>query len=195
MSLGFKLGRSDKLWTLLSLPSSTIFAYIRWLVPGDPYLTLAELTRNLLQVASTKATPQVTCAFQKIKWQLEVAVGFTGDWLQCYFVQGYSWDVGCYAWRSSRLEHSINQTNILAHRESYYYKVEALGVFFWLHRDIGAGNIIIYNGGGLLIDWDMWKDLDWAPGTHHKSISRTVWLYLFYLRLSRLLLFWLSEYR
>ena len=39
MSLGFKLGRSDKLWTLLSLPSSTIFTYIRWLVPGDPYLS------------------------------------------------------------------------------------------------------------------------------------------------------------
>jgi serine/threonine protein kinase len=26
-----------------------------------------------------------------------------------------------------------------------------------LHRDISAGNIIIYNGGGLLIDWDLSK--------------------------------------
>ena len=30
-----------------------------------------------------------------------------------------------------------------------------------LHRDINARDIIIYNGGGLLIDWDMSKDLDW----------------------------------
>ena len=29
-----------------------------------------------------------------------------------------------------------------------------------LHRDISAGNILIYNNGGLLIDWDMSKDLD-----------------------------------
>jgi thiamine kinase-like enzyme len=35
--------------------------------------------------------------------------------------------------------------DLAAHRESYY------DVF---HRDISAGNIIIYDGGGLLIDWD-----------------------------------------
>ena len=54
-----------------------------------------------------------------------------------------------------------------AHRESYYNgKV--------LHHDISAGNIIIYNGGGLLIDWDMSKDLELI--SDDKNILRTVWL-------------------
>jgi serine/threonine protein kinase len=52
-----------------------------------------------------------------------------------------------------------------AHRESYYNG-------HVLHRDISAGNIVIYNNGGLLIDWDMSKDLDLI--SDDKTISRTV---------------------
>ena len=64
----------------------------------------------------------------------------------------------------------INQTIFLlkyfaAHRESYYKG-------HVLHRDISAGNIVIYNNGGLLVDWDMCKDLDLK--SDEKNIFRTV---------------------
>ena len=52
-----------------------------------------------------------------------------------------------------------------AHREAYY-------IGRVLHRDVSAGNIVIYNGGGLLIDWDMSKDFDLT--SDDKTISRTV---------------------
>ena len=55
--------------------------------------------------------------------------------------------------------------DLAAHRESYYNG-------HVLHRDISAGNIVIYNGGGLLIDWDMSKDLDLT--SDDKTISRIV---------------------
>jgi serine/threonine protein kinase len=55
--------------------------------------------------------------------------------------------------------------DLAAHRESYYNANV-------LHRDISAGNILIYEGGGLLIDWDMSKDLDLK--SDEKSILRTV---------------------
>jgi RIO-like serine/threonine protein kinase len=55
--------------------------------------------------------------------------------------------------------------DLAAHRESYYNGRV-------LHRDISAGNIVIYNGGGLLIDWDMSKDLD--LNSDDKNITRTV---------------------
>ena len=54
---------------------------------------------------------------------------------------------------------------LAAHRESYYSG-------HVLHRDISAGNIIIYKNGGLLIDWDMSKDLDLK--TVEKNISRII---------------------
>ena len=52
-----------------------------------------------------------------------------------------------------------------AHRESFY-KGRVL------HRDISAGNIVIYNNGGLLVDWDMSKDSDLKGD--EKNIFRTV---------------------
>ena len=54
---------------------------------------------------------------------------------------------------------------LAAHRKSYYNG-------YVLHRDISAGNIIIYKNGGLLIDWDMSKDLDLQ--TNEKNISRII---------------------
>ena len=54
-----------------------------------------------------------------------------------------------------------------AHRESFY-KGRVL------HRDISAGNTVIYNNRGLLIDWDMSKDFDLEPDSDEKNIFRTV---------------------
>ena len=62
-------------------------------------------------------------------------------------------------------------TDLAAHRESYYQGRV-------LHRDISPENIIIHDGGGLLIDWDMSKDSD------ETSISRPVCVYFSNLRFS-----------
>ena len=42
-----------------------------------------------------------------------------------------------------------------------------------LHRDFSPGNIIIYCGGGLLIDWDLSKPLSITPETPRRA-TRTV---------------------
>ncbi|KAF9475557.1 hypothetical protein BDN70DRAFT_955323 [Pholiota conissans] len=51
-----------------------------------------------------------------------------------------------------------------AHREAYAANV--------LHRDISAGNIVIYNNGGLLVDWEMARCLD-DTGPGPSNIVRT----------------------
>ena len=54
----------------------------------------------------------------------------------------------------------------LAHSEAY----EKAGI---LHRDISVGNIMLYKGGGFLIDWDLSKFTK-LIGTEARQAERSV---------------------
>ena len=59
-------------------------------------------------------------------------------------------------------------SNNLAHDDAFY----DAGV---LHRDISVGNIIILqNGTGLLVDWDLCKVMDPASENEERAVERTV---------------------
>ncbi|KAF8798322.1 hypothetical protein BYT27DRAFT_7177818, partial [Phlegmacium glaucopus] len=63
------------------------------------------------------------------------------------------------------------QPFVLAHTEAF----EKAGI---LHRDVSVGNIIINDRGGLLIDWDLSRDIDDLDKISRQPFRTGTWQFI-----------------